>query len=282
MPLTPDRAYGGVDLRVQLAEEERGDLMMLFFLQSDHPGLYPRNPAGKGYQVLPGEVEDLELPNLEDPDDQLTAERLVTLDPRRWYRQPLPWHLDWVDPTTFPRCVFFRPGTDVWFPGPEDRALPEVARGYLAPGFRASMEGRRPEQGPAPRFFQEASAGLVVAGLRGGEPVRLSGVHPERPSLAFSLPPPPRLELSVEGDRQAVVPRLHQLVCRPEEETVTLVYGARRPLPRPFVPGVHARIPVALSVDGGAPIRYVPPSTQKALVEQAAQRDPRQQQQEHP
>jgi hypothetical protein len=32
-------------------------------------------------------------------------------------------------------------------------------------------------------------------------------------------------------------------------------------LPRRFIPGIHKKIPIALSVDGDEPIRYVTPPT---------------------
>lgn len=263
LPLTAEQAYGGIDWRV--AAEHAEDPLVAYQLQSDHPGLYPRNPFGKGYLVQPGEVPKMELPGVEDPDDLLTAERLVLGDPRRWYQQPLPWHLDWMQLAAFPRNVLFATGVEPWFEGPDDHTLAEVARGQLPPGYRELMRQRPPDQGPHPRFFQGGSHGLVLQGLGEGAPVELRGFFPYD-HQTFVLPPPPRLRLAVDGDWQAVRPRLHHVVCEPARSRVVLVYGASRPLPRPFVPGVHKKIPVALSVDGHEPLEYQTPPTVKELL----------------
>ena len=261
VPLTAEHAYGGVDWRVQ--PEDAGDPATVVRMQTDHPGLYPRNPFGKGYLVVPGEVPEMEMPNLEDPSDLLTAEWLVTGDPALWHRQPLPWCLDWTHPAAFPRNVMFTAGVDAWFEGPEDVAMPEVARGLLEPGYRSMMADRDMTEGPHPRFFQGASHGLVINDPGPGAPVELRGMHPELDVVSFSLPPPPSLRMAVDGDWQAVRPRLHHVICEPGEERVSLVYGADRELTRPFVPGIHKKIPVALSVDGDAPLEYDTPPTVK-------------------
>ncbi len=266
VPMTWDNAYGGVDIRV--TPDDPDDLMTQLMLEVDHPGRYPRNAAGFGYMVLPGELPEVFMPQLEDPDDLLTAERLVVGDARKWYLQPLPWCLDWVHPETFPRNVLFSDAVDAWYPGPEDAGMPEVRRGYVMEGYRTMMK-QRDEAGPHPRFCQGASHGLVLDGITGGEPVVIRGMHPERSEVSFSLPAPPQLEITVEGDRQAVEPRLHSVVCWPAEEKVTMTYAARRPLTRPFIPGVHGKIPVSLSVNGDAPIEYETPTPVRERVAEA-------------
>ncbi len=99
--------------------------------EADHPGVYPRNPWGKGYVVRPGPWDDVWVPNLEEPSDLLSADRLVVGDPTLWYRQPLPWYLGPVPVLTFPRYTHLVADTDAWFPGPQDESMPEVRRGYL-------------------------------------------------------------------------------------------------------------------------------------------------------
>jgi hypothetical protein len=262
VPLDLYHAYGGIDPRVPIDETRFlrvGDQLV----GPDHPGLYPRNPWGRGYAIGSLPTAGLEMPNVEDPADLLTEDRLLVPDPPRWYRQPLPWFFGWMPLITFPRCLGFF-GADAWFPGPDDEEMPEVRRGYLAKGYRAALAGRL-----SPRLAQEASLGLSVAGLAGGEPVVLEGMHPEEPVLRFSLPAPPRVELILEGQRRAVAPRLHSVVLRPAEKRLTLVYGADVELHRTFVPGIHKRIPVAVSVDGDAPIAYVAPPTIKEQLRAA-------------
>lgn len=268
MPVTWANAYGGVNPRVPVADADDPRIQMLLVV--DHPGLYPRNPFGKGYLVVPGDPgAEIELPNLEDPGDPLTDARLVTGDPALWYRQPLPWSLDWVHPMMFPRYVFLEPPADAWYPGPEDDAMPEVRRGTLMKGYRTGLPRRA--TGAHPWFRQEASHGLVLRDLRGDEPVTIAGMHPEEPSLALSLSvlKDVALELVIEGERVSAKPRLHSVVIRPAEEKMNLVFGVMAELPRVFVPGIHKHIPIAVRVNGDAPVPYEAPPTLKEELARA-------------
>lgn len=258
VPLTWSEAYGGLDWRTPL--DDPTDPLAISRLDVDHPGLYPRNPHGKGYLVQPGEVPELLMPRLEDPDDLLDASRLVVGDARAWYRQPLPWCMDWLPAGSFPRTALFATGLEPWYPAPEDSELPEVRRGYLPAGYRAAMEQHNMAQGPPAQFYQGASHGLALPRLTGGEPVVIWGMHPELAEQRFTVPPPPRLELIEAGDRQPAQPRLHHLVCRPAEQIVTLTYAAQRELSRPYIPGVHGEIPLAVSVNGDEPVVYQTPT----------------------
>jgi hypothetical protein len=266
MPLTDANAYGGIDWRVPWPDGERRPLPLDH--EFDHPGLYPRNPFGKGYLVEPGAVPDLELPNLEDPGHLLTPERLLTGDARHWWRQPLPWTLGWVAPVTFPRYVFYHPEVDAWYPAPQDGALPEVARGLLETGYRARMALHDVGTGPHPRFFQEASAGLVVRGLAAGTPVELRGLSSVHSVIRFELPAPlATLEFEIDGRREKVAPRLHSVICEPAAQRVSLVYGGNCRLPRLFIPGIHKHVPVAVRVNGDAPVPYLaPPPARETLA----------------
>jgi hypothetical protein len=70
MEIRYDRAYGGVD--------EVSDPSIPFH--------YPRNDRGRGVALrnVRERIEGLALPNLEDPEDRITPERLVIGDPDRW------------------------------------------------------------------------------------------------------------------------------------------------------------------------------------------------------
>lgn len=271
LPMTWDRAYGGLDWRVPVTAVQ--DPITALRLQSDHPGLYPRNPHGKGYLVCHGEVPGMELPNLEDPGDLLTPGRLVTGTPTRWFTQPLPACLDALPPVAFPRCIFFADGCDPWHPGPDDLSLLEVSRGMLPPGFRQLMTNRPLEHGPHPRFFQEAAPGLTLPGLGHGAPVEVRGMHPHRPSVSFTVPTPPRLTLAEAGEARQLRPRLHTLLIRPAQETVSLTFGAHVPLRRTYVPGLHLEIPVTLAVDNQTPIPYQAPVPMRDRIIAAAREE---------
>jgi hypothetical protein len=271
IPLTLPHAYGGIDPRVP---NDRGDdLVTRMLLVVDHPGLYPRNPFGRGYLVDPRPVENalLEMPNLEDPSDLLSEERLVVRDPRLWWRQPLPWALDFVHPVTFPRYIYFHEDTDAWYPGPEDDSLPEVRRGFLPARFRSEL--RFPYSTAHPLYGQEASYGLALRTIAGNETATLEGMDAEFPTIGFRLDGATShmFDLRLDGQIQRVEPKLHSIAVRVADRRVCLVFAATVPLPRPFVLGVHRHIPISLSVDGRPPIDYEAPPTIADQLARASQ-----------
>jgi hypothetical protein len=258
VPLLYQLAYGGLDARVPVPEA----VLPFYMAQAraglayDHPGLYPRNPVGKGYLVLPGPVDGLELPNLEDPRDLLTPERLITGSPENWYRQPLPWCFEWAVASTFPRCRFL--GTEPWFPPPDGPELPEVARGFCPPGLPSLTEDAPELAG----YLQEASLGMVFPHPLAERPVRVQGMNPDHPVILFTVPSPPRLAFEIEGVREPAAARLTNFVIHPKEMRFTVTYAARASaLPRAFIPGLHREIPIALLVGDDPPIRYQVPET---------------------
>ncbi|MEM9188106.1 MAG: DUF2169 domain-containing protein [Myxococcota bacterium] len=269
VPVVWSNALGGGDPRVNvestLPVEEESVLR-----QVDHPGIYPRNPFGCGYVVVPRDLEGVRLPNLEDPEDRLTPERLIVEDPRDWWKQPLPWCFDWMHPVCFPRRNYFM-GAQPWFPGPEDERMPEVQRGFIAPNYRSRWnDPERPAVDPS--FFQGASHGMVFKDLAPGTPIRVEGMHPEKQVIGFDVPRPPKIEFELEGTIREVEPRLHHVVCRPNDLMVNFVYGASTALHRAFIPGVHKKIPVAVRVDGGEWVRYQAPTPIREQLNEAMAR----------
>lgn len=268
MPVTWDRAFGGCDFRVPLPEPLTDGLKIQ--LHHDHPGLYPRNPFGRGYAVLPDPVDEFFLPNLEDPDDLLADGRLITGDPRLWYTRPIPWTFDWMHPVAFPRFLYMGLGADAWFPGPQDRTMPEVARGFLRDRYRDEFERNPPVLDPMQPFMQGASHGMMVADPAPGLPIRIRGMHPDLAEVVMPLPDrSPWIELLLDGRPLPTQIRMHHVVCRPDELRYTIVYGAEASLPRGFIPGVHGRIPLAVRVGEDPPLEYETPPTMKSLLETA-------------
>ena len=258
MPLGWEHAYGGIDWRVDVPG--RDDVEVASRLLVDHPGMYARNPFGMGFLVEEGAVPDMFMPNLEDPEDLLTADRLVLGDPARWFEQPRPATFSWVNPAVFPRHVFFAADVEPWFPPPTDDSLPEIASGDLPASYRDEMGGRSVEQGADPRFKQAASSGLCFDEALEGQRVKLENLHPARPEIAFDLPPArPRMEFSQEGSAEEAEVRLHSVLVEPSEERVSLLYAASQPLRRPFIVGVHKHIPIQLRVDGAESLEFEAP-----------------------
>lgn len=272
MPLLYSNAYGGLDPRVPIPEEDREQYMRYASVGQavDHPGLYPRNPIGKGYVVYQDPLPGLEMPNLEDPYDLLTRERLITGDPQLWYRQPLPWCFDWTSWLMYPRELYV--GFDAWYPCPDPALLAEVQRAFLLP-LSAAPAGQRIV--PPDEMYQEASLGMIFRTALAGAPVLVSGMNPERPVSSFVVPPDPLIEIEIEGSRSLCPTVLTNLVIRPTDNKVHAVWLAKTAgLPRAFVPEVHKNIPLSVSVNRGRSIRYEsPPTVRERLA--AAQAEPR-------
>lgn len=241
------RAYGGRDLRVSVPTPS--GFWDLLRLEWDHPGVYPRNQSGKGYLVVDSPIDGVELPNLEDPDHLLTAENLIVKDPALWYRQPLPWFLDWHYPAMFPRGYYV--GAKPWFPVPDGELLEEVRRGLAPERWRELAGDITTGKAIPPVYYQEASLGMTFSDLKEGTPIEVVGMHPERERMTFTIPRFPKMEIEVEGDRQLVEAKILHVVITPHEEKVEITWaGIREDMPRAFFPGIHGEIPITLWVDG--------------------------------
>ncbi len=72
------------------------------------PLSYPRNPVGRGFVIRNSadNVEGMTLPNIEDPSDALTPERVIVGDPTHWNRQPFSQGFGWFRRAWYPRCSF--------------------------------------------------------------------------------------------------------------------------------------------------------------------------------
>ncbi|HEY0138737.1 MAG TPA: DUF2169 domain-containing protein [Nannocystis sp.] len=260
MPLDWDRAYGGWDRRVDPGFGPNPTVAELSRLEFDHPGMYPRNPFGCGYIVVDEPVDGVPLPNLEDPAQLLTPETFVTGDPRRWYRQPLPACFEFTTAMFFHRLCWL--GSEAWFHPPEGAPIAEVELGVLPPDYHLLRGGLN----QAPQAMQEAPIGLVFDPLDAGTPIAVEGMHPELRRIPFELPAPPRLEFHIDGKTYPVEPQLTNVLIEPDSPRVSLTYVARQfDLPRVFVPGIHAKIPIELRIEGIGTIAYVTPPTLREL-----------------
>ena len=266
VPMTWSEAFGGIDWRVPVpgaaTMTDNEKIEAAIRTRFDHPGMYPRNPFGRGYLVESGEVPKLIAPCLEDPADPLTADRLVIRDPASWWRQPLPWCFDWTNLIMFPRAGWFAPSVEPWYPVTDDTTLPEIRRGLLPADYR-----RNRAEGVDPRFFQGASHGLAIDRPATGAILRISGMHPDRTALDVVLPPTQaEITFVIEGRSTRTAARLHHLVVRPSDGVLTMVFAAETALARPFIPGIHKHIPVAASLDGDDPVPFPTPPTARERI----------------
>ena len=211
MELRYERAYGGTDVYSDV--------------KITYP--YPRNPLGRGFAVAntPKSVDNLPLPNLEDPQAPVASSDLCLGEYARWKMRPMPVGFGW-----FPK---------VWIPRaelagimPRDRAveqelrqayaqlLPGDQRGpYLTNGFR-DMDFL---------FFNGASAGLALPFLRGGETIATENLSPEG-RLYFQLPrESPRIGLDIGEGVQEPEVVLQTVMIRMDERQVDLVWRGAVP-----------------------------------------------------
>jgi hypothetical protein len=215
MELRYERAYGGVDI----------------YSQPKMPCVYPRNHLGRGYAVANTQrsIENLALPNIEDPANPLTPANLCTGKFDAWERQPIPQGFGWTVKMWHPRSTY----AGVM---PADRPLEQELRKAYATLLPPSQR-KLYEENPLPdmdfRFFNGASPGLVVPFLSGAEPVTLLNLDSSGRML-FQLPGDrPKIGLDLgEGVKEAQVV-LHTVMIRMEERQVDLVWRGAVPYAGP-------------------------------------------------
>ncbi len=206
MEVRYDRAYGGKDLK---------SVPRL-------PFYYPRNTMGTGVAVknLAEVVDGLALPNLEDPADLLTPDRIILGEMEQWNRMPLPQGLGWFQKTWYPRCSFVGavPGFVNLDEPMREEALGLVPKGQIA----LARQFKLPSYDP--RFNNGASLGLVFPFLSGGEFVRL--IHLTQGGLLqLTLPQDtPRMVMDIGLGESELKPVLHTVCVRVEEMQLDLVW----------------------------------------------------------
>lgn len=247
VPLRYTHAYGGRDavaettygnpyLELQPAlDPEQCDLAKA------SPFLYPRNPCGRGYLIKAERdaVEALRLPNLEDPLDLLTPERLPVGEVEQWPRMPLPQATDWFDYAWFPRIAYF--GVVPFFE-PEGQPLAEVVRGFSPPYV---AQERVPDADAAFRMTCGASLGLQLPHLRGDEEVELLNMSPTGRALRFRVPKErPRIWTDGrKGKLNKTEPVIHTVVIEPDASRLMIVWRGSAPALRPYLPDELEKMP---------------------------------------
>jgi hypothetical protein len=215
MDLRYELAYGGIDVYSSKA--------------TAYP--YLRNPLGRGFVVANSakSVDHLSLPNLEDPEAQLTPERLCLGDQQKWEQQPLPAGLGWFPKTWLPRAQL----AGIL---PADRAVERELRhayGQLVPAAQreAYLNNGLPDMDF--RFFNGASSGLAFPYLTGDESIATENLIPAG-AMSFQLPGDrPALGLDIGSGAQEPEVVLHTVFIRMEDRQVDLVWRGAVPYPGP-------------------------------------------------
>jgi hypothetical protein len=215
MPIRYERAFGGVDVR------------------SD-PKLaaaYGRNHLGRGFAIrnAPEVVEGLELPNIEDPTDRLTPQRLCCEHFVHMDNLPAPRGFGWY-------MKFWRPRLLLAGIMPADVALArELRQAFrkVVPAHQRAMYDQTELQPMDFRFFNGASSGLVLPYLRGDEVVRTMNMTPQG-ELAFALPgEQPQIAIDIAFGVQLPVVQLQTVMIRLDDSEVDLVWCGAIPYAGP-------------------------------------------------
>lgn len=206
MEIRYERAYGGKD---QTSDP-------------DIPFFYPRNYMGTGIAVLNirDTIEGLALPNLEDPDDLLTPERIILGGPESWPVQPLPQGFGWFQRTWYPRCAFagsYPAYVDVDTVTTEERLglLPKnhvaLAKQFKLPSYH-------------PRLNNGASHGMFISEIKGDEKVSLRGLSRDG-LLEFVLPgEAPDITLDIGFGAKQLQAKLDTVSIRPDDLELDLIW----------------------------------------------------------
>ncbi|MBI5590680.1 MAG: DUF2169 domain-containing protein [Deltaproteobacteria bacterium] len=247
IPLCYTRAYGGRDSVAEAAALEQfiGQVPNfdpeLLFIKEGSPFLYPRNPCGRGYLISATSkaLDALHLPNLEDPLDLLTSERLEAGSPSLWPRMPLPQATDWVAYDWFPRIA----GMGIVPPYSRmEQPFAEVNRNYVQENV---LKPAGLEAADAFHLTCGASLGLQLPYLQGGEPVLLQNIHPGQATFNFRLPVE-RPKIWTDGRKgklNETQPVIHTLVLEPEASRLSVLWRGSAPALRPYLQDELQKMP---------------------------------------
>ena len=241
IPLEYQYAYGGKDLlaekpiRDQFEQEESLSFLgEVFDPLEGSPFRYPRNPAGKGYiiEAHNDTIDNLELPNIEDPYNLLIPETLLCSSPLDWYKMPVPRCTDWISPGWFPRIAYFG-----MYPLPDglDEEVYEIKNKWADRDLLKSQVDVKKAKFSF-RACNGASLGLQSSYLNGGESCRLTNIHPKKREFIFDLPKD-KPEIKVDGRNGKMLktsPVLHLIQIEPDINRLTMVWcGSARAI-RPY------------------------------------------------
>lgn len=209
MSLDYSLAYGGKD--------EKSDESNAF--------VYPKNPIGKGFIVKnsPKAIQDLVLPNIENPNQLLTPQNLVLGKFENWKNAPEPWGLGYQNKNFYPRYTLSGLNQDQWNQTESDKQKSINAKKELGSDGAPKPAGTNPLLNPY--FFNGASKGLILPPLVGNELIKLAYLDAAFPQFSFNLPGnKPTAWLDVGQGPEDMTMSLHTVVMYKETNQVTLVW----------------------------------------------------------
>lgn len=215
MELRYEKAYGGIDVYSNK--------------ETSYP--YPRNQLGRGFVVsnTKASVDKLKLPNIEDPNDLLTPDRLCLNDYENWGNQPMPVGFGWLP-------KHYKPRADFAGIMPADRsAEQELRKAYAKLVPKEEQEAYINNKLPKMdfHFFNGASQGLAMQYLSGTEQITTTNLNKEG-KLAFELPDDnPNISIDIGNDIQKTQVVIHTVMIHMEEKQVDIVWRGAIKYPGP-------------------------------------------------
>ena len=182
-------------------------------------------------------IENVLLPNLEDPLDILSPGRLAVGSPGRWPFMPLPQAFDWYDYSWFPRMAFlgFVPEHE-----PLSGPVEEARRGYVPKDIikdRATLQDIIKYMTTSGyQIVNGACPGLSFPHLAGSETVMLNNIHPKHSEFTFQLPGEvPKISIEFKEKWRKLSPVLHTVLIEPDLDRLSLVWRGSLVVQRPYM-----------------------------------------------
>ena len=220
IPIIYENAYGGIDVFYKVD--------ILSSNENVQSAGYPANHLGKGFVMNNKKeaIQNLPLPNIENPNDLITPERLVvkSIINNQWEEQPEPQGFGWVSKFWQPRASLagVMPADLPFFNQMKEEYAKHIPSEKDKKDYEKSME-----EFPMMdfNFFNGASSGMSFDYLKGNETIRLTHLHPDG-EISFQLPGgQPKIDLDIGIETQSpddVV--LHTIMICIEQMQVDLVW----------------------------------------------------------
>ncbi len=248
VPLDWTTSYGGFDA---VALERNGDPLMELKNLAKEPYsprfgryAYPRNRAGKGYliEATNEALEACSLPNIEEPSQLVSPERLAIGAPERWPTAPIVAATGWLSYANFPRAAMLGmpPAYDPAACPPESFFEVKVAAMGTQSIAPAIPLAKRLDL----RVAQQSAVGMRLSNVVPGTRVACVNVHPKSPLWEFSLSPEvPLLALQMPGGEPVrLEPKIRTLYIQPDLDRVSVVWVGEHEEATPVGPGKRALI----------------------------------------
>ncbi len=211
MPLHYGLAYGGRD---SISEE-------------GVTYLYPKNPVGKGFVVKNNvkALQDLELPNLEDPKMLLSPQNLILDRFEKWKDYPTPASFGYLGRNFYPR---------ISFAGLSPEQLPAQQLQQQQALENMESVGTHSDKGLSAEtpvlhsaYFSAASSGMSLPYLRGDESIAYAYLDAENPRFVSQMPGlHPKAYLDIGEGAKQMDTVIQSLLIYPETRQMNIIWRA--------------------------------------------------------